>query len=215
MDGIQQSPTDGSPQQEQRQQPDDAATLNLKELKQLVKDRRLHPNATCALNIWAAASNTDDVAALLRQPAALIQQLQEGPLAAGTAHRYLYNLQPMLKLEPVAALLPASELERLRQQLRAAARRFDAVQKAARRSSADADDTCSSCDEGSDGDATKDGGGNPAGCAAGLGRRRRQPAGEAAAAVPVHLRKRRRTSSPPNASTPPQQVGSSSSGSVG
>jgi hypothetical protein len=70
------------------------------------------------LDLWSTACGSSDVTTLLRQPAALLQALQQR--APSTAARDLQWVCEVLQLPAVAALMPPDELASLLQQLLAA-----------------------------------------------------------------------------------------------
>jgi hypothetical protein len=81
--------------------------------------------AMMPFRLWAAEAGSSNVAILLRQPAALLQLMQQQSFTARTAAGYIACVQLVLTLPAVAALLTAAELASLLQQLSAAKQELD------------------------------------------------------------------------------------------
>jgi hypothetical protein len=114
------------PLQHQRQQRLHSVSMDLEQLQQLLLASWRDTNSAAAASVmtpfrlWAAAVNSSDVATLLRRPTALLQLMQQQAFTATTASGYIGSVERVLTLPAVAALLIASEMASVLQQLWAA-----------------------------------------------------------------------------------------------
>jgi hypothetical protein len=115
---------------QQQQQCDPAATLELRQLQQLLFAAWSHKGssaAACALlpyYAWATACGSSDVRVLLQHPQGLLQRLQQRH-SASTAAVYLSHVLDVLALPAVAALLSQAAMASLVQQLTAARQQYE------------------------------------------------------------------------------------------
>jgi hypothetical protein len=110
-------------QQQQQQQAEAMSRLDLQQLQQVLlaahQDKEAVRKRMTPFNVWSKACGSSYVCTMLRQPAALLQHLQQ-QCTPGTAAMYLNRVHIVLQLPAFAALLPPDELASLLQQLRKA-----------------------------------------------------------------------------------------------